>query len=907
MSFLNHNDSRQATAAVCLVRAIRRLPPTFCAPRRAKWFLLFHSNLYRKALLWVSLFHAIVLTTWEPPPRTYHMSLKQTIDAGYTISGVTIFDCLVLAFYVFHIFLMFFCTGTPQVAEPPLRNSIRFTIVDDSELEREADALLPAEHPPIPHISHIQSSTISRSVAKISSTFTSRQGVDKPLAFLVLLLVIDGFINLSYRNFNGFRPFRFLRPMVYILVDPRQRLMFNAILASFLPLLKVAFIMIAVIMFYAILGLNFFKGNASDSNPFGAACLEQSGRVHSFLNFARSFITLYVLSTAANFPDAIWPFFTCECSFVSLDGGVTPDYTMKKLDWCKTRKALAIAFFGSYMVVIFFCIKSCVLAACFYFYQKISNADILDSLVNQRYSAIASFKCLKKRGERTIDKASVVSIVPALSTLLMRNEKKLLKTIDFLFSGQNQIDVKRLLILPDLLTVRVTLAEHRDRFRLYSLWKQSKVRKWCLALATKRVNLLSYLDLIGLLALCFNAVVLSVNQESGDLRSNTNDVVLVIFVIEMILKIAGLGIQTFRLDGWNIFDGSIVLWCCAGRIWEYQENHQSHVQTYLPPIFRLIQNMRLLRLLKIIAIAGLGEILMKMLLLRIVAAVLKRKAPSLRNLESSYQRLFHVLAITLPICVKVILVLYLYVSSFALLVMEIISTKTLSSLNYASSAGVVDMTGGDKGMFDWGDMIMSTWSAMTIVVQNTWNVVLENAMLSRSFHIAWFFIAFHFVSVLIVMIVTSLFLAAFGNMLDLDGYERTYDKVVKGTTVDAWANATAKLKGIQRTTLLEYLIITTKDVEDTFQRWREVHVQKRGWVAEELRAFIQKRVPEPIKESSFDQLAPGTQQLLVRAQSEEVVAVAAADLQKRKSRRKSKDSKDPKDLKEPKDSKDSKE
>merc|ERR1711871_908309 len=140
---------------------------------------------------------------------------------------------------------------------------------------------------------------------------------------------------------------------------------------------------------------------AAPESPFGAACLGQANLTHPFNTFSDSYMTMYYCVTADNFPAAIWPFYTCECSVT--DHG-TGNVVTQAVDWCYSRRFISVAFYGSFMILLFFMLTNCVLAVCFYFYDRYNVNQLLQRSMQSRLSLNVAFYYLSEEGLVSYDR-----------------------------------------------------------------------------------------------------------------------------------------------------------------------------------------------------------------------------------------------------------------------------------------------------------------------------------------------------------------------------------------------------------------------------------------------------------------------------------------------------------------------
>jgi hypothetical protein len=133
----------------------------------------------------------------------------------------------------------------------------------------------------------------------------------------------------------------------------------NTGLQTIKPLGKTFAILLFGISFYAIVGVNLFKGRAYDAdtkqgNLFGAACLVEAGDSHPFKHFGTGFVSMYVLATTDNFANIMWPFYTCSCKFEAING---TDFTWATTNHCGSRRAVSSGRICFYLYDIFLVTK----------------------------------------------------------------------------------------------------------------------------------------------------------------------------------------------------------------------------------------------------------------------------------------------------------------------------------------------------------------------------------------------------------------------------------------------------------------------------------------------------------------------------------------------------------------------
>eukprot|EP00300_Choanocystis_sp_HF-7_P018745 c20125_g1_i1.p1 GENE.c20125_g1_i1~~c20125_g1_i1.p1 ORF type:complete len:789 (+),score=191.05 c20125_g1_i1:2-2368(+) len=707
-SLLTHRE-RIVTASVCLSRAIRSLPPAYCPPGKLFFFRIVNNNRYIRALLLVALTHAIIVTFWEPPPRLYGASAERIAAAGYSTSFVYWFDIIACQMYLFHVFLLWYLT--------PSGNWYR--------------------------------------------------NLDKPFCLVTTFIYIDMLLDVARESY-GLRPFRFLRPLLYVLLSPQSRNMAKSTLATIVPVVKAVLLLLLFQIFWCVVGLNVFEGSASDTNPFGAACWTEAGETHPFQNFGQAFVSMYVLATAANHPDIVWPFYTCNCTFraSNLTGIMLPDYKFETSKWCGPRRAFAGVFFVSYMLVVFFSLFKCILAICFYYFDKGSKHQVLKAVVRQRVSIITAFHYLAEGDGDTARIAEAMFQeayieVQHLNPFTKQNAATVFRLLDEEKKGQ--LSLKNMFKFPDVLATSFTLRRHKDLFGCYSTWKKSKPRQQLLALVRPRFGKMSYLESFVLVLLFLDFFLLAVESARNTAGAHAfSQTIVVVVVIEAFLRAIGLGIHSYMLEKWNVFDAFIALFSFVVLIVEISVNKPEY-----DSVFKLLNTFKVFRLLKVLSFSSRS----------LEAKEVKDEAP---ERFAFLRKLMDALVRTVPASINIALLLALSLVFFSLICMELLAKIDANTKTYSTNKGGIDYTGGDVLQYDWSDMPNSLWSTMTILAQNIWHQVLFNAIKEVGFHVAWLLVLIHFTTNLILAnVLQSVFINIFQTLFDREVTERTKNKPKK--------------------------------------------------------------------------------------------------------------------------------
>ncbi|XP_022783902.1 two pore calcium channel protein 1-like [Stylophora pistillata] len=330
------------------------------------------------------------------------------------------------------------------------------------------------------------------------------------LKVIIWCVVFVEAIVVLVRRENHFRVTRSLRPL--FLIDTHYcygvRRVLRQILLSLPPILDMLFLLLFVMVIFAMLGFYLFSDNEKDE---------------SFRSFWRSFISLFVLLTTANYPDVMMPAYN--------------------------RSRWSVIFFVIYIAVVLYFLMNLLLAVVYDTFTNIEKNKFRKLFLHKRQGVRKAYKllhseCPPHRISWDTFKGLMSYYKPKRTDL----EKYLVfKSLNTSQTGELSLDeFYNVFENSQMKWKRVT--EHYNQW--FSCFKSCN----CLYRTLKGKNYMVRYEKLT----CTTANV------TVDVHVAT--LIFPVYVAEALLKILGLGLRKYFLSGWNIFDFFFFFAGCIGAV-----------------------------------------------------------------------------------------------------------------------------------------------------------------------------------------------------------------------------------------------------------------------------------------------------------------------------------------------------
>lgn len=487
------------------------------------------------------------------------------------------------------------------------------------------------------------------------------------------LTMIDVILGMIFRT-HYFRWSVFIRPMFVIYNFPSVRHYFKNLKNTIPDIMHVIAVLFGLIMFY-VLCLDVLLADYADP---------------SFPNTFRAFVSLYITSTTANFPDVM-----------VYSVGISPWFAL---------------IFVSYATIITKIMLSLFTAVVYNRYQFHISKDVEKVRKIRRTKLTAAFACLDPQGEGRIRLPEWTILISRLRPAYTEDKIRLLfQIIDE--DGSETLRIREFRRIVSLLRLRIT-AQSTDatradnhiarqfpwfyRTRFYFFLKKvilSKAFGWAM-------------DLV-VVASAVRVIVFREVSMSLTVRTITESVLLSMYIGEAVCKLVVLGTVGYWASNWNKFDG---LLCVTSLI--------SVVITLVPGI----------------SSQGLTRI---MLLLRIFR--LFRLGRTSNNVRSLYQTMWRLI----PTFVMHALALLVVYFEFSQIGMALWKGKIYRGNALLDGSGYQSIGFYDVANFNtFGNGLLTLFALM---IQNNWHVIAD-AFERVSTWGAWIYFIFFNISTAVVII-----------------------------------------------------------------------------------------------------------------------------------------------------------
>eukprot|EP00117_Sycon_ciliatum_P028166 scpid48024/ scgid22700/ Two pore calcium channel protein 1; Voltage-dependent calcium channel protein TPC1 len=339
------------------------------------------------------------------------------------------------------------------------------------------------------------------------------------------------FVILVNSGVDAVRATRLLRPVFLVnFSDSRQiRKAFRNIRRTIPGIVNVLVLLFLSIALFALMALKLFSGNGKDQN---GAFITRKGRSY-FDSFFEIYWRLYVLITTANSPDVMMPAYNFSRWYA--------------------------LFFILFLLICMYIFVSIVLAVVYQNYRKHLKNEVRKTARTRRQSLMEAWRIVKVT--KDTGKGSILPLEHFRQIIMFHEQKRSLAQILLLFQVLDEkssgfIDKEEFMQLPELLNVGVVeekdsqlmIAKHLPR--LWHSFPSVVIRA-----VVKHKAFRYFFDFVIVANAIIIATELDESESSGD---PIETAFLVLFNIEIWLKLYTLGFWEFVRIKWNVFDFFII-------------------------------------------------------------------------------------------------------------------------------------------------------------------------------------------------------------------------------------------------------------------------------------------------------------------------------------------------------------
>ncbi|KAM7441892.1 Two pore calcium channel protein 1 [Porites harrisoni] len=505
---------------------------------------------------------------------------------------------------------------------------------------------------------------------------------------VILVVMYTEAIIVLIRMENHFRVTRALRPL--FLIDTHYcygvRRSLRQILLSLPPILDMLFLLLFVILIFAMLGFYLFSDN--DEDEF-------------FSGFLRSFISLFVLLTTANYPDVMMPAYN--------------------------RSRWSVIYFAVYISVTLYFLMNLLLAVVYDTFTNIEKDKFRKLFLHKRHAVRQAYKllCCKNPPYR-IPLQHFVGLMSFYKPRSTPVEKYLV------FKSLNTSHTKHLSLEEFYHVFENSEMKWKRITKDYNQWFHCLERWRCLYNTVKGIRWIitrkpfEYFIYFVIIAngVSFIVDIIVFSRTPLNERANQREeikwyhiVFISIYTAEAFLKIVGYGLRKYLLSGWNIFDFLVTLFGFIGAI--------------TPTSFSFIVCLRPLRLLLLF------------------------------KLKERYRDVFETAGVLLPRMLRVALVIILLYYSFGIIGIECFSGLQLHNCCPNTSFGGSYEESGYYYLNNFDDLLHSYVTLFELTVVNNWFIIMEGVVHMTSEWARIFFMSFYIVTMVVMTIIVAFILEAF--------------------------------------------------------------------------------------------------------------------------------------------------
>ncbi|CAG9815106.1 unnamed protein product [Phaedon cochleariae] len=502
------------------------------------------------------------------------------------------------------------------------------------------------------------------------------------------IMVVEA-ITVLIRQSSHFRATRALRPI--FLVDTRAcgavRRYIRQILQSLPPILDMLGLLMFFVCSYALLGYFLFSGH--ETNLY-------------FRTLGDSFVSMFVLLTTANFPDVMMP-----------------SYAISK--W-------TAVFFISYISTVLYVLMNLMLAVVYETFTGIEKEKFRKLLLHKRQACKLAFRLL-------VSKQAPDNVRFRQFHGMMRyySPQTKLRDVVLIFrqlnkSNSGQLSQDEFLNIYDGTTLKWRTKTPIDPW-FSAAWPPLRA----LCRSSRIFVTWSYFEHIVYLLIVSNglAMLVRVLQDCATLEEGAKNfaaswdsyLFLILFLVEALLKIIGLGWTEYISSGWNVFDLSVTLLAFGGAFF-----------LTMMPSWTAVVILRPLRLLRIF------------------------------KLKKRYRDIFGTLVLLSPLMSSTAVVMMVMYYFFAIIGMELFSQYDLRNccVNstvedfYKYSSNVTSSGIGYYYLNNFNNLIISGITLFELTVVNNWFIVMDAyASVTNKFSRLYFMLFYLFTMVVLTIVVAS--------------------------------------------------------------------------------------------------------------------------------------------------------
>ena len=319
-------------------------------------------------------------------------------------------------------------------------------------------------------------------------------------------------------NSSSFRVSRFLRPFFLIEQGDRLRFIFTNVCATIFRIRGILFFVLMYIVFFTFLFYFMLKDNPED---------KEEGNQY-FITFDKSFISLFILLTTANFPDVMLPFYRVHTAYV------IP--------------------FVVYIVFGLYLLMNMIFATIYNLYEKISSNEIRVYVENRQTLLLEAFDILDRQCAGEIDLETWKEVIPLVRPDL---KDEIIEILFFMVDTDqrgtiSETEFMRVCDYLDLVIKRKTRNAALEREGFYFLRK---------IVDTKAFSVIVNLLIIGLATLTIVQSYLPCDFDPKDCNHlvMSQAIISILFMVELVMKVFGYGPRLYFSYGWNRIDAAIIL------------------------------------------------------------------------------------------------------------------------------------------------------------------------------------------------------------------------------------------------------------------------------------------------------------------------------------------------------------
>ncbi|KAJ7382109.1 Two pore calcium channel protein 1 [Desmophyllum pertusum] len=523
------------------------------------------------------------------------------------------------------------------------------------------------------------------------------------LKVIILAVVFVEAVVVLVRSENHVRVTRALRPL--FLIDTHYcygvRRVLRQILLSLPPILDMLFLLLFIMVIFAMLGFYLFSDNEKDEY---------------FSSFSRSFISLFVLLTTANYPDVMMPSYR--------------------------RSRWTVIYFVVYISVVLYFLMNLLLAVVYDTFTNIEKNKFRKLFLHKRQAVRQAYKLLcSENPPHWISLHSFIGLMSFYkpkSTLV--EEYLVFKSLDTSQRRQLSLDeFYQVFENSEMKWKQVT--EH------YNQWFSCLKSCNCLYRAVKGIRWLitqkafEYFIYAVIIAngISFIVDIVVFSNTPQNERANKRQelrwyhiVFISMYAAEAALKIIGLGLRKYFLSGWNLFDFFVTL---AGFIGAVSTS------------FSFIVCLRPLRLVLLF------------------------------KLKQRYRDVLETMGVLLPRMTRVALVILLLYYSFGIIGIECFSGLQLKDCCQNTSWEEEYKEDGYYYLNNFNDLLHSYVTLFELTVVNNWFIIMEGIVFMTSDWARIFFMSFYIVTMVVMTIIVAFILEAFLFRIEYRKEHPTDEKV----------------------------------------------------------------------------------------------------------------------------------